>query len=91
LDKKIMPLSWTDDLAGVDRDELAALYRSASASRAACSASLPPLGLTPEDHFIRSARQGAVYECFGFRRMTTAVAIFEDPAGAHRNGNLEWP
>jgi hypothetical protein len=29
------------------------------------------------------------YEAFGFRRMTTARAIFEDPAKAHRNGYLE--
>jgi GNAT superfamily N-acetyltransferase len=29
------------------------------------------------------------YEAFGFRRMTTAMAIFEDPAKAFRNGYLE--
>jgi hypothetical protein len=29
------------------------------------------------------------YEAFGFRRMTTAMAIFEAPAKAHRNGYLE--
>jgi GNAT superfamily N-acetyltransferase len=29
------------------------------------------------------------YEAFGFRRMTTATAIFEDPAKAVRNGYLE--
>lgn len=29
------------------------------------------------------------YEAFGFRRMTTAMAIFEDPVKAHRNGYLE--
>ena len=29
------------------------------------------------------------YEVFGFRRMTTAMAIFEDPAKALRNGYLE--
>lgn len=29
------------------------------------------------------------YEAFGFRRMTTAMAIFEDPAKALRNGYLE--
>jgi hypothetical protein len=28
-------------------------------------------------------------QAFGFRRMTTAMAIFEDPAKAHRNGYLE--
>lgn len=28
-------------------------------------------------------------EAFGFRRMTTAMAIFENPAKAHRNGYLE--
>jgi ribosomal protein S18 acetylase RimI-like enzyme len=29
------------------------------------------------------------YERFGFRRMTTAMAIFEDPARAQANGYLE--
>jgi GNAT superfamily N-acetyltransferase len=29
------------------------------------------------------------YEAFGFRRMTTAMAIFENPASAHQNGYIE--
>jgi ribosomal protein S18 acetylase RimI-like enzyme len=31
------------------------------------------------------------YEGFGFRRMTTAMAIFEDPAGAFARGQIERP
>jgi ribosomal protein S18 acetylase RimI-like enzyme len=31
------------------------------------------------------------YEAFGFRRMTTAMAIFENPTTAHQNGYLERP
>jgi predicted N-acetyltransferase YhbS len=31
------------------------------------------------------------YERFGFRRMTTAMAIFEDPASAFARGYLEAP
>jgi hypothetical protein len=30
-----------------------------------------------------------LHEAFGFRRMTTAMAIFEDPAGALENLYLE--
>jgi ribosomal protein S18 acetylase RimI-like enzyme len=30
----------------------------------------------------------AFYEAFGFRRMLTAMAIFEDPAAAHAKGDL---
>ena len=29
------------------------------------------------------------YEAFGFRRMTTAMAIFENPAKAVQNGSIE--
>jgi hypothetical protein len=29
------------------------------------------------------------YEGFGFRRMTTAMAIFEDPTKAYANGYLD--
>ena len=29
------------------------------------------------------------YEVFGFRRMTTAMAIFENPVRAHQNGYLD--
>lgn len=32
-----------------------------------------------------------LYERFGFRRMTTAMAIFEDPAGAFARGYIERP
>jgi predicted N-acetyltransferase YhbS len=33
----------------------------------------------------------AFYESFGFRLMTTAMAIFEDPASAYERGYLERP
>jgi len=31
------------------------------------------------------------YEAFGFRRMTTAMAIFENQERAHKRGYLERP
>jgi hypothetical protein len=33
----------------------------------------------------------AVYETFGFRRMTTAMAIFEDPEAAFAKGYISRP
>jgi ribosomal protein S18 acetylase RimI-like enzyme len=140
-----MPLSFTDDLAGIDWDELSALYRAAplgdkspadlklvfgnsmfrvfaldagklvGAGRALadgrdCSylcdiAVLPDqqgrgLGREIVARLVRlsSAHRKIIlyavpgrepfYESFGFRRMATAMAIFEDPAKAHASGYL---
>lgn len=140
-----MPLSFTDDLAGIDWDELSALYRAAplgdkspadlklvfgnsmfrvfaldagklvGAGRALadgrdCSylcdiAVLPDqqgrgLGREIVARLVRlsSAHRKIIlyavpgrepfYESFGFRRMATAMAIFEDPAKAYASGYL---
>ena len=139
-------ISWTDDLARVDWDELAALYRAAplgdksagdlklvfthsmfrvlafeqgaliGVGRALadgrdcsylCDIAVMPshqgtgLGKEIVGRLVRlSASHRKIilyavpgnepfYEAFGFRRMTTAMAIFEDPAKAHRSGYLE--
>ena len=139
-------ISWTDDLARIDWDELAALYRAAplgdksagdlklvftnSMFRAFAFEADIPVGVgraladgrdcsylcdiaVMPDHqgtglgkeiVARLVRLSAghrkiilyavpgkepFYEAFGFRRMTTAMAIFEDPAKAFRNGYLE--
>jgi ribosomal protein S18 acetylase RimI-like enzyme len=37
------------------------------------------------------AGKESLYERFGFRRMTTAMAIFEDPAKAFARGLIERP
>jgi GNAT superfamily N-acetyltransferase len=139
-------ISWTDDLARIDWEELAALYRAAplgdksagdlksvftnSMFRAfafegdvlvgvgraladgrdcsyLCDIAVMPdhqgtgLGKEIVARLVRlSAGHRKIilyavpgkepfYEAFGFRRMTTAMAIFEDPAKAFRNGYLE--
>ena len=141
-----MPLSFTDDLACIDWDELSALYRAAplgdkspadlklvftnsmfrvfaldagvlvGAGRALadgrdCSC-LCDIAVLPNQQgrglgkeivarlvCLSSAHRKIIlyavpgrepfYEAFGFRRMTTAMAIFENPAKAHQNGYLE--
>lgn len=141
-----MPIAWKDDLAGIDWDEVSALYRAAplgdkpprdlelvftnsmfrlfvfesgrlvGAGRALadgrdcaylCDIAVAPshqgqgLGKEIVARLVRLASghkkiilyavpgREAFYERFGFRRMTTAMAIFEDPAKAHANGYLD--
>ncbi|WP_407178125.1 GNAT family N-acetyltransferase [Bradyrhizobium sp. STM 3562] len=140
------PLTWTDDLARLDWEELSALYRAAplgdkppadlelvftnsmfrvfafessrlvGAGRALadgrdcaylCDIAVAPshqghgLGKEIVARLVRLAAghkkiilyavpgKEAFYEQFGFRRMKTAMAIFEDPAKAHANGYLD--
>jgi ribosomal protein S18 acetylase RimI-like enzyme len=143
-----MSLSFTDDLAAIDWEELSTLYRIAplgdksaadlklvftnSMFRAfahdagtlvgagrvladgrdcayLCDIAVHPshqgkgLGKEIVDRLVRLSashrkiilysvpgREG-FYEGFGFRRMTTAMAIFEDPAKAFARGYLQRP
>ncbi len=139
-------LTWKDDLAAIDWDELSALYRAAplgdkparelelvftnsrfrlfafdagrlvGVGRALadgrdcaylCDIAVAPshqgqsLGKEIVARLVRLASghkkiilyavpgKEAFYERFGFRRMTTAMAIFEDPVKAHAKGYLD--
>jgi predicted N-acetyltransferase YhbS len=143
-----MSLVWTDDLAGVDWDELEALYRAAPLGNKSaaelrlvfensryraftteagalvgagrvlsdgcdcaylCDVAVLPshqgrgLGKEIVARLMRlSASHRKIilyavpgkepfYEAFGFRRMTTAMAIFENQERAHKRGYLERP
>jgi ribosomal protein S18 acetylase RimI-like enzyme len=143
-----MPLIWNDDLAGIDWEELSALYRIAPLGEKSaadlklvftnsmfrafaydagtlvgagrvladgrdcaylCDIAVHPshqgqgLGTEVVDRLVRlSASHRKIilysvpgkerfYERFGFRRMTTAMAVFEDPAKAFARGYLERP
>jgi ribosomal protein S18 acetylase RimI-like enzyme len=143
-----MPLIWNDDLAGIDWEELSALYRIAPLGEKSaadlklvftnsmfgafaydagtlvgagrvladgrdcaylCDIAVHPshqgqgLGTEVVDRLVRlSASHRKIilysvpgkerfYERFGFRRMTTGMAIFGDPAKAFARGYLERP
>jgi ribosomal protein S18 acetylase RimI-like enzyme len=140
-----MSIVWTDDLSGIDWDELSALYRAAplgdkapddlelvfrnsmfrafafdsgalvGAGRALadgrdcsyiCDIAVHPshqgrgLGKQIVARLVHLSVQHrkiilyavpgkeSFYESFGFRRMTTAMAIFDDPAKAYGRGYL---
>jgi GNAT superfamily N-acetyltransferase len=140
-----MPISWTDNLADIDWDELSALYRAAplgdkspadlklvfgnsmfrvfafdggclvGAGRALadgrdcsylCDIAVLPghsgrgLGKQIVERLVRLSDghrkiilyavpgRESFYEAAGFRRMTTAMAIFENQADAHARGYL---
>ena len=143
-----MPLTWTDDLAAINWDELSALYRVAplgdkppgdlrcvftnsmfrqfafdagrliAAGRALadgrdcayiCDIAILPdyqgrgLGKDMVSRLVRLSAghkkiilysvpgREAFYESFGFRRMTTVMAIFEDPESAFSRGYISRP
>ena len=93
-----MALEWSDDLADVDWAELAALYRAAPLGDKSAADLKVVFANSRFRLFVRQA--GALVgagraladgrdEAFGFRRMTTAMAIFENPAKAVQNGSIE--
>lgn len=143
-----MPLTWTDDLTGINWEELSALYRAAplgdkppgdlervfgnsmfrqfafetgrlvAAGRVLadgrdcaylCDIAILPdhqgqgLGKEMVSRLVRLSAghkkiilysvpgREAFYEAFGFRRMTTAMAIFEDPETAFAKGYISRP
>ena len=143
-----MPVTWTDDLAAIDWNELSALYRVAplgdkppgelrqvftnsmfrqfafdagrliAAGRVLadgrdcaylCDIAILPdyqgrgLGKDMVSRLVHLSAghkkiilysvpgREAFYESFGFRRMTTAMAIFEDPESAFARGYISRP